>query len=110
MVDCVVPVSADNPLAYNLVLVSLYPPLFGGGISEVHIAEALVSKAFSCSDKAVCQKMLDVDIAARAIQLSFLHYVHVVRSRSCHPDTSIFVLNSCFALFFSVSLFCIVLC
>jgi len=24
MVDCVVPVSADNPLAYNLVLVSLY--------------------------------------------------------------------------------------
>ena len=24
MVDCVVPVSADNPLACNLVLVSLY--------------------------------------------------------------------------------------
>jgi len=24
MVDCVVPVSTDNPLAYNLVLVSLY--------------------------------------------------------------------------------------
>jgi len=23
-VDCVVPVSADNPLAYNLALVSLY--------------------------------------------------------------------------------------
>ena len=40
---------------------------FGGGISEVQIAEALVSKAFCCSDKAVCQKMLDVAITARVV-------------------------------------------
>ena len=60
---------------------------FGAGISEVHVAEALVSKAFCCSDKAVCQKMLDVAIAARAIQVLCLHYVHVMRLTSGDPRT-----------------------
>jgi len=51
---------------------------FGGGISEVHIAEALVCKAFSCTDKAVCQKMLDVAIAARAIQVCLSPVVYTL--------------------------------
>jgi len=42
---------------------------YSADISEVHVAEALVSEALCCSDRAVCQKMLDVAIAARAIQV-----------------------------------------
>jgi len=61
---------------------------FGAGISEVHVAEALVSKAFCCSDKAVCQKMLDVAIAARAIQVCACMPT-LCKRWLCHQECSI---------------------